>query len=76
MAVVTVKQMPAFKKATKKLHRQKLKSVNDAIRSIIKNPHLGKEKKGDLAGILSINLKQIIKKCCWLTNGNHNSDYC
>ena len=43
--------MPAFKKAYKKLHANKKNEVDDAIRAIIKNPNIGEEKKGDLAGV-------------------------
>ena len=48
---ILVKQMPAFKKAYKKLHSQQQATVNDAIRAIIKNPKIGQEKKGDLGGV-------------------------
>jgi mRNA-degrading endonuclease RelE of RelBE toxin-antitoxin system len=48
---IIVKQMPIFKKAYKKLDANKKSKVDDAIRAIIKNPHIGKEKKGDLAGV-------------------------
>ena len=44
-------QKPAFKRAYKKLHKNQLKSVNQAIKAIIDKPELGIEKKGDLAGI-------------------------
>jgi mRNA-degrading endonuclease RelE of RelBE toxin-antitoxin system len=43
--------MPAFKRAYKKLHPQQKEKVNDAIRDILKNPKIGQEKKGDLAGV-------------------------
>ncbi len=52
-----VKQMPAFKKEYKKLHSQQKAKVNEAIRAIIKNPKLGKEKKGDLAGVFVYKFK-------------------
>lgn len=51
MPEVTVKQMPAFKKAYKKLHANERAAVDDAIREIINNPEIGEEKKGDLAGV-------------------------
>lgn len=57
MSEVTVKQMPAFKKAYKKLHANERDAVDDAIREIIKNPKLGEEKKGDLAGVFVYKLK-------------------
>ena len=49
--------MPAFKKAYKKLHAHKKSEVDDAIHAIIKNPHIGEEKKGDLAGVFVYKFK-------------------
>ncbi len=49
--------MPAFKKAYKKLHANKKSEVDNAIRAIIKNPKIGEEKKGDLAGIFVYKFK-------------------
>jgi mRNA-degrading endonuclease RelE of RelBE toxin-antitoxin system len=43
--------MPLFKKAYKKLYTKEKAAVNDAIRTIIQNPKIGQEKKGDLAGV-------------------------
>ncbi len=43
--------MPAFKKAYKKLHKQEKTIVNEAIREVVRNPTVGEEKKGDLAGV-------------------------
>jgi mRNA interferase RelE/StbE len=54
---IIVKQMPAFKKAYKKLHANEKYEVDEAIRAIIKNPNLGEEKKGDLAGIFVYKFK-------------------
>ncbi len=51
MTEITVKQMPAFKKAYKRLHANEKSKVNDAIRAIIRNPKIGQEKKGDLSGV-------------------------
>ena len=51
MSDVIVRQMPAFKKIYKKLHKQQLKAVNNAIKAIIKAPAIGEEKKGDLSGV-------------------------
>lgn len=49
MADINIKQMPAFKRAYKKLHEQDKLKVNAAIRDILRDPILGQEKKGDLA---------------------------
>ena len=46
---VLITQMPAFKKAYKKLHANEKISVNNAIKAIVDNPAIGEEKKGDLA---------------------------
>lgn len=57
MTEITIKQMPTFKKAYKKLHSQQKTKVNDAIRDIIEDPTLGQEKKGDLAGVFVYKFK-------------------
>jgi mRNA-degrading endonuclease RelE of RelBE toxin-antitoxin system len=54
---VTIKQMPAFKKSYKKLHPNQKEKVDEAIRSIIQNPKVGQEKKGDLAGVFVYKFK-------------------
>jgi mRNA-degrading endonuclease RelE of RelBE toxin-antitoxin system len=51
MTEITISQMPAFKKAYKKLHNNQKTKVNEAIKLIAKNPQAGEEKKGDLAGV-------------------------
>lgn len=40
-----------FKKSTKKLMRNQIKLIENAIDKIIKDPEIGEIKKGDLAGI-------------------------
>lgn len=57
MTDIVLLQMPAFKKAYKKLHANEKNKVNDAIGEIIENPHLGQEKKGDLAGVFVYKFK-------------------
>ena len=54
---VTLLQMPRFKKAYKKLNKQTKEKVQLAIRAIIENPKLGREKKGDLGGVFVYKLK-------------------
>ena len=51
MSDICLKQMPAFKKAYKKLPRSHQLMVNDAIKAIIQNPEIGDEKRGDLSGV-------------------------
>ena len=51
MSDIDIRQMPAFRKVYKKLHSNERKIVNDAIEEVVKNPLIGEEKKGDLAGV-------------------------
>lgn len=51
MGEISVSQMPAFKKAFKKLHSNQKEEVKNAIKQIIKNAELGTAKKGDLSGV-------------------------
>lgn len=51
MSEVTLRQMPAFKRAYKKLHPNQKNAVNEAIRAIIVDPTIGEPKKGDLTGV-------------------------
>lgn len=57
MSNVTLLQMPAFKKAYKKLHKQVKIEVDNAIRTIITDPKIGVEKKGDLVGVFVYKFK-------------------
>jgi mRNA-degrading endonuclease RelE of RelBE toxin-antitoxin system len=69
MTDITIKQMPAFKKAYKRLHKQEKTKVNDAIREILSNPKVGEEKKGDLADVFvykfKINHQEILLAYEW-----------
>lgn len=49
MTEIILLQMPAFKKAYKKLHGNEKAKVDEAIKAIIENPNLGEQKKGDLS---------------------------
>ncbi len=46
-----ISQTPSFKRSVKKLHKEQRKILEEAIRSIVKQPTIGQAKKGDLAGI-------------------------
>ena len=48
---ITVLMMPAFKHRYKKLHPNQKTQVDEAIKVIKKNPLVGTQKKGDLAGV-------------------------
>lgn len=49
--MIQLYQKPSFKRVYKKLHKNQIKSVNEAIQVIITTPRVGEEKKGDLAGV-------------------------
>ncbi len=49
--------MPSFKRVYKKLTNSHKVIVNQAISSIIKNPNIGEEKRGDLAGVFVYKFK-------------------
>jgi mRNA-degrading endonuclease RelE of RelBE toxin-antitoxin system len=46
---VEIVQTNRFKKAYKKLHSNQLVEVNKAIKTVIKNPDAGEQKKGSLS---------------------------
>jgi mRNA-degrading endonuclease RelE of RelBE toxin-antitoxin system len=60
--MVIVKQMPGFKRAYKRLQANEKAVVDAAIKEIIKNPKIGEEKKGDLAGVFVYKFKFKIKE--------------
>jgi len=49
--IAEVIQAPVFEKQKKKLHKQDIKNLDTAVRTIINNPVAGDMKKGDLQGI-------------------------
>lgn len=51
MSEIQVLQTNVFARAYKKLHANQKDAVDIAIASIVQNPNLGEEKKGDLAGV-------------------------
>ncbi len=57
MTDILIKQMPSFKRVYKKLHQEHKAMVNEAILAIVKNPTIGEEKKGDLAGVFVYKFK-------------------
>lgn len=52
-----IKQELAFRKIYKKMPNQQKLVIDDAIRTILKDPHCGEEKKQDLAGIFVYQFK-------------------
>lgn len=57
MTDILIQQMPAFKKAYKKLFKEQKRLVNKAILAVVSNPSIGEEKKGDLAGVFVYKFK-------------------
>lgn len=83
---VVITQMPAFKKAYKKLPANEKVSINNALKKIIDNPRISEEKKGDLVGVFvykfPVNNQQFLlayewdpKERCLLTLGVHENFY-
>jgi mRNA-degrading endonuclease RelE of RelBE toxin-antitoxin system len=46
---VVINQTSRFRKIYKRLHSNQLVEVNKAIKTIIKNPEIGEQKKGNLS---------------------------
>lgn len=69
MSDIQIKQMPTFKKAYKKIPVSHKLIVDKVIRTIINNPDIGDEKKGDLAGVyvykFKINHQQFLLAYEW-----------
>jgi mRNA-degrading endonuclease RelE of RelBE toxin-antitoxin system len=51
MGEIQIFQTPLFSKIKKKLKKNQIKDLDNAVREIIKNPELGEQKKGDLADV-------------------------
>ena len=51
MDEIQVFQTPLFSKIKKKLKKNQIKDLDNAVREIIKNPEIGEQKKGDLADV-------------------------
>lgn len=49
--MLQVSASPSFNRVTKKLHGRDKKVLDEAIKAVLENPHIGEEKKGDLAGV-------------------------
>ncbi len=49
--ITEVIQSPIFAKQKKKLKKNKIKKLDDAVRSIMENPSVGDSKLGDLQGV-------------------------
>ena len=49
--LISVKQIPLFKRTLKKLHKKDKLALNAEIKNLLKKPSTGELKKGDLAGV-------------------------
>ncbi len=50
-AITEIIQSPLFAKQKKKLHKNRIRDLDEAIRTIVKEPETGHLKTGDLGGI-------------------------
>ena len=86
MADVAILQMPAFKRAYKKLAASHQAVVDAAVRATVANPEIGEAKKGDLAGVyvhkFPLNRQQMLLAYEWNPNtrmllllGSHENFY-
>ena len=51
MADIRIQQTNAFLRAYKKLHNNQKDAVDQAVVDIVRDPTIGKAKKGDLSGV-------------------------
>lgn len=83
---IIVNQMPAFKRAYKRIHGKQKLQINLAIQRIIENPEIGEVKRGELAGVyvykFKIDLQEMLLAYEWdskqrllLTLGVHENFY-
>jgi mRNA-degrading endonuclease RelE of RelBE toxin-antitoxin system len=52
-------QTNRFKKATKKLHKNQKKDLDEAVKTIMENPIIGDAKVGDLIGVRVYKFKMV-----------------
>lgn len=56
---VQILETTVFAKTRKKLKKNQLKDLNEAIQSIVKNPNIGEKKLGDLSEVWVYKFKMI-----------------
>ncbi|MDA1089542.1 MAG: type II toxin-antitoxin system RelE/ParE family toxin [Proteobacteria bacterium] len=49
--MVRILQTPTFKRAVKRLRKQQKQELDEAVRAVAKDPAIGEDKVGDLAGV-------------------------
>jgi hypothetical protein len=62
MGEIQVFQTPLFSKIKKKLKKNQIKDLDNAVREIIKNPELGEQKKGDLADVWVYKFRMVARE--------------
>jgi mRNA-degrading endonuclease RelE of RelBE toxin-antitoxin system len=84
--IKTIIQSPLFARKKKKLHKNQIKDLDNAVRKIVQNPEIGNLKIGDLSGvrvykfrsnnILFLLAYEIIDNTLYLyTFGSHDNFY-
>jgi len=56
---IRILQTPSFKKTVKKLHKNQKTDLDIAVKSLILNPLLGEQKKGDLSFLRVYKFKMV-----------------
>ena len=69
-----IKQTNSFKKVVKKLHANQKKELDEAVREILKNPHIGAAKKGDLYDVRVFKFNMVNQLMLLAYNYNTNSN--
>ncbi|MDB1123801.1 type II toxin-antitoxin system RelE/ParE family toxin [Vibrio algarum] len=57
--ITNILQTPTFKKAVKKLHKNQKKDLDIAIRTLMDEPLIGEQKKGDLVFLRVYKFKMV-----------------
>ena len=72
-AIAKITQSPLFAKQKKKLHKNRIRDLDEAIRTIVKEPETGHLKTGDLGGIRVYKFQSMQEKVllAYEVMGNH-----
>ena len=79
-------QSPLFAKRKKRLHKNQIKDLDEAVRKIVQDPNIGNQKVGDLSGVrvykfksmnsVSLLAYEVIESSLFLyTFGSHQNFY-
>lgn len=64
---------PTFSRAVKRLHADQKADLDDAVRAIMEDPHVGEEKRGDLASV-RVHKFRMTKQVCLLAYTQPDDD--